>query len=259
MPGLTRDGQLGKWIWEMAEQDALPLEEITRELDCQFNRFVDVFGRELTHIDSHHHVHMIPAIFPIVAEFAQRKGVAIRVDREVPGVPDCAVKSTDGFSSAFYGDEIDEALFLKVLDESADRGEKSVEVMAHPAFVDNTVRKSAYCWPRLVELDADVGVAEVCDCRARVSVGDVQRFREILTLTLSPKGRGLGGAVCHASTGLHFALSLPGEGRGEGIVYAGIWSILLLRDQTRCAASKSNSFVIKASSTLSPSTMPSSP
>ena len=152
-PGLTRDGQFGKWIWEMAEQDALPLEEITRELDCQFNRFVDVFGKEPTHIDSHHHVHMIPAIFPIVAEFAQRKGVAIRVDREVPGVPDCAVKSTDGFSSAFYGDEIDEALFLKVLDESAARGEKSVEVMAHPAFVDNTVRKSAYCWPRLVELD----------------------------------------------------------------------------------------------------------
>lgn len=153
MPGLTRDGQLGKWIWEMAEQGALPLEEITRELDCQFNRFVDVFGKEPTHIDSHHHVHMIPAIFPIVAEFAQRKCVAIRVDREVPGVPDCAVKSTDGFSSAFYGDEIDEALFLKVLDESAARGEKSVEVMAHPAFVDNTVRKSAYCWPRLVELD----------------------------------------------------------------------------------------------------------
>ncbi|WP_312828033.1 ChbG/HpnK family deacetylase, partial [Escherichia coli] len=51
MPGLTRDGQLGKWIWEMAEQDALPLDEIARELDCQFNRFVDVFGREPTHID----------------------------------------------------------------------------------------------------------------------------------------------------------------------------------------------------------------
>jgi predicted glycoside hydrolase/deacetylase ChbG (UPF0249 family) len=153
MPSLTRDGQLGKWIWEMAEQGALPLEEITRELDCQFNRFVDVFGKEPTHIDSHHHVHMIPAIFPIVAEFAQRKGVAIRVDREVPGVPNCAVKSTDGFSSAFYGDQIDEALFLKVLDDSAARGEKSLEVMAHPAFVDNTVRKSAYCWPRLAELD----------------------------------------------------------------------------------------------------------
>ena len=153
MPGLTRDGQLGKWIWEMAEQDALPLDEIARELDCQFNRFVDVFGREPTHIDSHHHVHMIPAIFPLAAEFAQRKRVAMRVDREVRGLPDVAVTSTEGFSSAFYGDDIDEALFLKVLDASAAKGERSLEVMAHPAFVDNIVRKSAYCWPRLAELD----------------------------------------------------------------------------------------------------------
>ena len=156
MPGLTRGGQLGKWIWELAGQDALPLEEITRELDCQFNRFVDVFGREPTHIDSHHHVHMIPAIFPIVAEFAQRKGVAMRVDREVQalhGLSFFSVPTTEGFSSAFYGEVISEALFLKVLDDSAARGETSVEVMAHPAFVDNTVRKSAYCWPRLAELD----------------------------------------------------------------------------------------------------------
>ncbi|MEL4869735.1 chitin disaccharide deacetylase [Pantoea agglomerans] len=156
MPGLTRDGQLGKWIWELAEQDALPLEEINRELDCQFNRFVDVFGKEPTHIDSHHHVHMIPAIFPLVAEFARRKGVAMRVDRDVQalhGLSFFSVPTTDGFSSAFYGEGIDEALFLKVLDDSAARGERSVEVMAHPAFVDNTVRKSAYCWPRLAELD----------------------------------------------------------------------------------------------------------
>ncbi|MEH0885602.1 chitin disaccharide deacetylase [Enterobacter sp. UNJFSC 003] len=153
MPGLTRDGQLGKWIWELAEQGALPLDQIPRELDCQFNRFVDLFGREPTHIDSHHHVHMIPAIFPIVAEFAQRKGVPMRIDREVHGLPSFSVLSTEGFSSAFYGEEISEGLFLQTLDESAARGEKSVEIMAHPAFVDNIVRKSAYCWPRLAELD----------------------------------------------------------------------------------------------------------
>ena len=115
-----------------------------------------MFGREPTHIDSHHHVHMIPAIFPIVAEFAQRKGVAMRVDREVQalhGLSFFSVPTTEGFSSAFYGEVISEALFLQVLDDSAARGEKSLEVMAHPAFVDNTVRKSAYCWPRLAELD----------------------------------------------------------------------------------------------------------
>lgn len=153
MPGLTREGQLGKWIWEMAEQGALPLEEIARELDCQFNRFVDLFGREPTHIDSHHHVHMIPAIFPLVAEFARRKGVALRVDRQEKVTDKDLPPTTDGFSSAFYGEEISEALFLSVLDRSLQQGERSLEVMAHPAFVDNAIRKSAYCWPRLTELD----------------------------------------------------------------------------------------------------------
>ncbi len=156
MLGLTRDGLLGKWIWEMAEQGTLPLEEIARELDCQFNRFVDLFGREPTHIDSHHHVHMIPAIFPLVAEFARRKGVALRVDRQVdiPGETGGDLPpTTDGFSSAFYGDEISEALFLSVLDRSVQQGERSLEVMAHPAFIDNTIRKSAYCWPRLAEME----------------------------------------------------------------------------------------------------------
>lgn len=156
MPGLTREGLLGKWIWEMAEQGTLPLEEIARELDCQFNRFVDLFGREPTHIDSHHHVHMIPAIFPLVAEFARRKGVALRVDPLVEGIGELdgdLPPTTDGFSSAFYGEEISEALFLSVLDRSVQQGERSLEVMAHPAFIDNTIRKSAYCWPRLTELD----------------------------------------------------------------------------------------------------------
>lgn len=151
MPRLTRTGQLGKWIWQMAEQGTLPLDEIARELDCQFNRFVDLFGRDPTHIDSHHHVHMIPAIFPLVAEFAARKGVAMRVDRQVQASHDLTLSrapTTQGYSSDFYGDGISETLFLQVLDASAARGEQSFEMMAHPAFVDNTVRKSAYCWPR---------------------------------------------------------------------------------------------------------------
>ena len=38
MPGLTRDGRLGKWIWQQAEEDSLPLEEIAHELACQYRR-----------------------------------------------------------------------------------------------------------------------------------------------------------------------------------------------------------------------------
>lgn len=156
MPGLTREGKLGKWIWQMAEEDTLPLDEIARELDCQYHRFVDLFGCEPTHFDSHHHVHMIPQIFPIVAAFAKAKGVAMRIDRQAQklhGLDEQGVRSSDGFASEFYGEAITEALFLQTLEASAQAGESSLEVMCHPAFVDNTIMGSAYCYPRLTELD----------------------------------------------------------------------------------------------------------
>ncbi|KAA9672192.1 ChbG/HpnK family deacetylase, partial [Escherichia coli] len=63
------------------------------------------------------------------------------------------LRSTQGFSSEFYGEEITEACFLRILDVSAHRGEASLEVMCHPAFVDNIIRQSAYCYPRLTELE----------------------------------------------------------------------------------------------------------
>lgn len=81
MPGLTRDGVLGKWIWQLAEEDALPLEEITQELASQYLRFIELFGRKPTHLDSHHHVHMFPQIFPIVAGLRQKR--ALRCGRIV--------------------------------------------------------------------------------------------------------------------------------------------------------------------------------
>lgn len=156
MPGLTRDGVLGKWIWQLAEEDALPLEEITQELASQYLRFIELFGRKPTHLDSHHHVHMFPQIFPIVAKFAAEEGIALRIDRQSlskDGDLPANLRSSQGFSSAFYGEEISETLFLQVLDDSSHRGERSLEVMCHPAFIDNTIRQSAYCFPRLTELD----------------------------------------------------------------------------------------------------------
>lgn len=156
MPGLTREGRLGKWIWQMAEEDSLPLDEIAHELACQYSRFVELFGCEPTHIDSHHHVHMIAGIYPIVAAFAREKGVALRIDRQLAqrdGLAQDAARSSDGFTSEFYGEAITEALFLQTLDDSIQRDEASLEVMCHPAFVDNTIMGSAYCYPRLAELE----------------------------------------------------------------------------------------------------------
>lgn len=156
MPGLTREGRLGKWIWQMAEEDTLPLDEIARELESQYRRFIELFGQEPTHIDSHHHVHMITQIYPIVAAFAREKGVALRIDRQLAtlsGLAQDAARSSEGFASEFYGESVSQTLFLQTLDASLARDEKSLEVMCHPAFVDNTIMGSAYCYPRLTELD----------------------------------------------------------------------------------------------------------
>ncbi|MDZ7323216.1 chitin disaccharide deacetylase [Kosakonia sacchari] len=162
MPGLARNGQLGKWIWQMAQEDALPLEEIAGELEAQYQRFIALFGREPTHLDSHHHVHMIPQILPIVAAFAAQRGVALRIDR--PALPPdfalpATLRTTQRFSSAFYGEAISEALFLQALDASSAQGESSLEIMCHPAFIDNTVRQSSYCYPRLTELEVLTSVS----------------------------------------------------------------------------------------------------
>lgn len=156
MPNLTREGELGKWIWEMAEAGTLPLDEIARELECQFSRFIELFGKMPTHIDSHHHVHMFAEIFPIVEAFAKEKGVPVRIDRDEVRKGEialCGAKSTDGFDSTFYGDAISEALFLQTLDNATQRGNRSVEIMTHPSFIDNTILASKYCYPRLAELD----------------------------------------------------------------------------------------------------------
>ena len=105
MPGLTRDGVLGKWIWQLAEEGALPLEEITQELASQYLRFIELFGRKPTHLDSHHHVHMFPQIFPIVAKFAAEEGIALRIDRQPlsnDGDLPANLRSSQGFSIARF-------------------------------------------------------------------------------------------------------------------------------------------------------------
>lgn len=156
MPGLARDGKLGKWIWQQAQEDTLPLDEIAAELECQYHRFVGLFGCEPTHIDSHHHVHMIPQIFPLVAALAKKKGVAMRIDRHLAaaqGLDVSGIRSSEGFTSDFYGEAISEGLFLQTLIASQQQNERSLEVMCHPAFVDDTLMGSAYCYPRLAELE----------------------------------------------------------------------------------------------------------
>ena len=105
MPSLVNEhGELGKWLWCRAEAGELQLDEIHEELQRQFARFVTLFGRPPTHIDSHHHVHMQPQIYPLVEAFAghrvcrcasiaKRRNGAILPCRR-PAVPTCLTRDS---------------------------------------------------------------------------------------------------------------------------------------------------------------------
>jgi predicted glycoside hydrolase/deacetylase ChbG (UPF0249 family) len=149
-------GSLGKWLWQRAEKNTLDLAEIAHELKRQFEYFVEVFGRPPSHIDSHHHVHMLPQIYPLVEAFAREKNLPLRIDRDEVKRHNIQINhehSTSWLDCDFYGEKITQQLFLQCLDHAEQRGDSSLEIMCHPAFIDNILLTSGYCYPRVTELD----------------------------------------------------------------------------------------------------------
>ncbi len=51
---------------------AVPAEEVAGELEAQWQRFAELFGREPDHLDGHHHVQQLPVIRDVVLRFCAR-------------------------------------------------------------------------------------------------------------------------------------------------------------------------------------------
>jgi chitin disaccharide deacetylase len=125
----------------------LSLLELEREWTAQIEKFLD-FGLTPTHFDSHHHVHTIHEFLPVVQRLSNKYNLPVRriSNHPVEGVP----PFTDIFLHDFYGDGISGDFFEKL----ANRGVvgQTVEVMCHPAYLDNEVLNgSSYCLERVKE------------------------------------------------------------------------------------------------------------
>lgn len=155
MYSLAREGELGKWIWDTAEQGLLQDGDIAAELYAQYERFIVLFGRQPTHIDSHHHVHFIPQVWRQVERFCREKGLPIRMDGKTTYTSPmpAPVRGPERFNGEFYGQNATIAFFVDALQKAKEEGATSLEMMCHPGFVDNVVRQSHYCEPRLEELE----------------------------------------------------------------------------------------------------------
>lgn len=134
--------------WENRELAAFA----AHEWELQLRALLDS-GISVSHLDSHHHVHLLRPLFPVALELAQRHGLALRTRREYRSLArSSGLAVPDTLVEGYFGaEQIDAARLLKLL--AAADGEV-VEVMCHPGNVDDVLRqRSGYLQERAVELE----------------------------------------------------------------------------------------------------------
>ncbi|WP_421617386.1 chitin disaccharide deacetylase [Brevibacillus sp. TJ4] len=152
-------------------------DEVEREFSAQIERFLQA-GLRLSHLDSHHHVHAQETILPVVLRLAERYRVPVRQPWPLagPGRAGLAVRSTEGFSSQFYGDALSEEAFLAIVETL--RPCATAEIMCHPGYEDEyLLANSAYVRQRVRELQILTSTA----VKARIANSGIElvTFQEI--------------------------------------------------------------------------------
>ncbi len=119
-------------------------------------------GLRLDHADSHHHLHLLPALFPLALELAQSLGLPLRTSDAGSRAKAlaAAIPTPDDLVLDFFGNNcIGRASLLAALGRA--RG-AVVEVMCHPGRVDELLQqRSGYRAERELELTTlgDPGLA----------------------------------------------------------------------------------------------------
>ncbi|WP_042456964.1 chitin disaccharide deacetylase [Neobacillus dielmonensis] len=127
---VNQDGNFKK-LGSLKDNRDLLSSEIEREWTAQIEKFLAT-GLVPTHFDSHHHVHTLPELLPIVQRLSAKYQLPVRRINEmaVKGVP----AFTDVFLHDFYGDGATWDYFNN-LGSRADENQV-VEVMCHPGYLD---------------------------------------------------------------------------------------------------------------------------
>lgn len=128
------------------------LEEAEKELRTQIKEFLKT-GLKLTHLDSHHHVHMYDGITEIVSKLAKEYCVPVRHPNEETKeyLSKLGIKTTDFFSMDFYGEGVTLENLKKIIKQFP---EGTIEIMVHPAYVDEELKNiSSYNTNRAKELE----------------------------------------------------------------------------------------------------------
>lgn len=113
--------------------------EVRREWQAQAARFLET-GLVPSHLDSHHHIHKRPEVFPVFVELARELGIAARAlsDDMRQTMDDAGIAHADVCVTRFFGEDLTAARFLSLVDAAfaALGGQGTVEIMCHPGWSD---------------------------------------------------------------------------------------------------------------------------
>ncbi|AIS61462.1 carbohydrate deacetylase [Listeria ivanovii] len=120
--------------------------EVERELTAQIEKILAA-GLMISHFDTHHSIE--PLIYPVQHMLAEKYGVSLRRHADVSDFG--TIKTPDFFATDFYADGVSFETIKKLVQSYIGTNDV-IEIMTHPAFIDDTLlRISSYIQPRTKE------------------------------------------------------------------------------------------------------------
>lgn len=120
-------------------------QELYQEWKAQIESFIQTTGRKPTHIDSHHHVHLLPQHIEVAKKLAKEYDIPMRQRDQVLDHYQY-VRMDD----RFYKDRVTFDFFQEIIDVP----DTTIELMCHPAYIDYRLyTMSSYHINRALELD----------------------------------------------------------------------------------------------------------
>ncbi|MCF6138498.1 chitin disaccharide deacetylase [Pseudalkalibacillus berkeleyi] len=148
VPSLTSDDGTFRMTRKFERIEEVRVEDVEMEWSAQIEAFLQT-GLVPTHMDSHHHIHGQSKLLSVVKRLSEKYGLPVR---NVFGDKKTDLRLlTDIFLADFYKDGVHEGYFDEL--QNRVKGGTSVEVMCHPAYVDEALLNgSSYHVKRADEL-----------------------------------------------------------------------------------------------------------
>lgn len=120
-------------------------DELYKEWKAQLEKFIKIAGKKPTHIDSHHHVHMLPWHIDVAMKLAKEYDIPMRQRNHVLNTYEYV-----RVDERFYEEGVTLQTIKDIINNS---DEEVIEIMNHVGFLDQQLYDmSSYNMPRIKEL-----------------------------------------------------------------------------------------------------------